>query len=427
MPLVSTCTSPQLACLPWEYLYDATRNNFFALSTKTPIVRYLDLPLAESELTVDGPLQILVILSDPVDLEPRLDVEQEWNQMQAVFQELEEASKVSLHHLPNVTRLELQRYLREHKVDILHFIGHGLYDEQDHEGLLVFENGDRQAELVSADVLASLLTDRMPRLVYLNSCETARSGVNTSFAGTAQKLVQKGLPAAIAMQVAISDERAGQIAHEFYLTLIAGHPVDVALAEGRKAVFNPNEPSEWGTPVLFMRTPDGIIIDDQEILEEEEMDNPTQRWWDQLPQRIESSGGDVIIGKVENASGQTAIGKNITQSIQEALGEPTPDDDTLIEQAFAPLKAILPQLDSARRSFAEFQIELLNGELSKIDDNEMPSATMIIQVGDWLLENVPEMESALDDLLATPAVGRVLARVGEAAIEWVQRRFGNAI
>jgi len=251
--------SPQLACIPWEYLYDAEKDNFFALSTQTPIVRYLDIPIAESDLTIDGPPQILIILSNPTDVEPCLDVEQEWQQIRVAFQKLEEAKQVRLHYLPNVTKSKLQQYLREHKIDILHFIGHGFYDEQNNEGFLVFENNDRQAELISAEVLATLLKDYMPRLVYLNACETARSGLHVSLAGIAQKLIQKGLPAAIAMQTAVSDARAAEIAQEFYLTLISGYPVDVALAEGRKAVFNPSEETEWGIPVLFMRTPDGDL------------------------------------------------------------------------------------------------------------------------------------------------------------------------
>jgi len=34
---------PELAHLPWEYLYDPLLNRFFVLSAETPLVRYLDL------------------------------------------------------------------------------------------------------------------------------------------------------------------------------------------------------------------------------------------------------------------------------------------------------------------------------------------------------------------------------------------------
>src|SRR4029079_2969108 len=37
-------SAPELANLPWEYLYNSALNRFPALSTETPVVRYLELP-----------------------------------------------------------------------------------------------------------------------------------------------------------------------------------------------------------------------------------------------------------------------------------------------------------------------------------------------------------------------------------------------
>ncbi|MGH7453314.1 MAG: hypothetical protein ACRENG_18335, partial [bacterium] len=34
--------TPELAALPWELLYNSALNQFFSLSVKTPVVRYLD-------------------------------------------------------------------------------------------------------------------------------------------------------------------------------------------------------------------------------------------------------------------------------------------------------------------------------------------------------------------------------------------------
>jgi len=195
--------SSLLAQLPWEYLYDTARDDFFALSIQTPIVRYLDMSLAESSMQVEEPLHILVIIADPVDLQPRLDVEREWILLRAAFQDLVDAQKIRLHRLPNANKLELQRYLRGNRIDIFHFIGHGYFDEQDGEGNLIFEDGQRQAEPISADALARLLKDKMPHLVYLNSCDTAQTGPYDPLTGTAQKLVQHGIPAVVAMQSTI--------------------------------------------------------------------------------------------------------------------------------------------------------------------------------------------------------------------------------
>lgn len=305
--------SQELAHLPWEYLYDVTRDDFFALSIHTPIVRYLDLPTAESAMNVEETVHILIIIAHPINLQSHVDADQEWQQIQMAFQELEAAQKVKLHRLPKATRLDLQRYLRQHRIHVLHFIGHGQFDQENEEGGLIFENSKGQAELVSATLLARLLKDHMPQLVYLNSCNTAKTGYLDPLSGVAQQLVQHGVSAVVAMQTAIHDEKAIQIAHEFYLALIDGYPADAALVEGRKAVFCTDGLAEWGTPVLFMRTSDGMLWN-MDHSERETAKDQTRLGPMQQPNQMNTSGGDVISGTVSNTTGNTAIGKNITQS-----------------------------------------------------------------------------------------------------------------
>ena len=100
--------------------------------------------------------------------------------------------------------------------------------------------------------------------------------VEDPFAGVAASLVQREIPAVIAMQFEITDRAAIVFAHEFYAAVADGYPVDSAVAEARKAIFADANDIEWGTPVLFMRVPDGRIFDvaprapDVEAVEEPE-------------------------------------------------------------------------------------------------------------------------------------------------------------
>jgi hypothetical protein len=71
-------------------------------------------------------------------------------------------------------------------------------------------------------------------------------------------------------------------------------------------------------------------------------------------------------------------------------------------------------------------MKLLEGELTKTEEGQSPSASAITQIGDWLLGNVPSVAEALASLFATPAVGKVVGKAGEAAVEWVRARFGGA-
>ena len=96
----------------------------------------------------------------------------------------------------------------------------------------------------------------------LNSCEGARTSAVDPFAGIATSIVALGIPAVVAMQFEISDKAAITFAEELYQSLIARQdPIDVAVAEARKAVFTEVNETEWATPVLFLRNEDGRLFD----------------------------------------------------------------------------------------------------------------------------------------------------------------------
>ena len=60
---------------------------------------------------------------------------------------------------------------------------------------------------------------------------------------------------------AITDRAAIEFARAFYEALTDNLPVDAAVAEARKAVsLAMTYTVEWGTPVLYMRAPQGVIF-----------------------------------------------------------------------------------------------------------------------------------------------------------------------
>jgi hypothetical protein len=148
-------------------------------------------------------------------------------------------------------------------------------------------------------------------------------------------------------------------------------------------------------------------------------------WWEDVSIQ---SGGDVVVGQVSAGAKGVAIGKN--QAVYGTLGEPVPGDKQAIEEQFARVTAALQklqgQMDANTAKIAEFQLKLLQGELTKTDKDETPSASTITQVGDWLLDNIPSIAESLTSLFATPAVGKIVGKAGEVAIRWVRQRFGKA-
>ncbi len=266
----------QLASLPWEFLYRKENREFLNLSLYTPIVRYLDVQRPYSPLPLEPPLRILVVISDPDDY-PQLDLHIERARIEASWARQE---AVQVDFLEEATIPALQDRLRK-PYHVLHFMGHGDFDERSGEGVMVMKDEDGCGALVSGDKLGILLRD-VPtmRLVFLNACETATLSPEEEldpFAGVATATVMSGISAVVAMQFPISDYAAVTFARQVYSLLAQGYPVDYAVTEARKAVSLavPNT-MEWGTPVLFMRAPNGIIFQAAEPRVRKE---PADRAW----------------------------------------------------------------------------------------------------------------------------------------------------
>ncbi len=457
--------APELAALPWEYLFDTANNRFLVLSGATPIVRYLALPLAAETLQATHPLRLLVMIADATDVWPRLNVTEERRRLQGALRDLVARGDVEITWMEQATLSELQRTLRRGHYHLFHFIGHGWFDRTSQNNGLILENEQGKGEQVETERVGVLLHNHPTlRLAFLNACEGARFVEGQPLTGVAQHLVQQGLPAVIAMQFPVSDRAAITLAHEFYSALADQYPVDAALTEARTAIYGLKSVMEWGTPVLFMRSPDGKLWQEKEENMSKQQSDPRQIntgggayiggnvntgsgdfiGRDKIVHGDEVKGdkvmgdkvqgdkvqghkatGDVIVATVGAGSQNVAVGKNIQQIINQ-LGAPTPADKQAIEKQFERLFALLnsPTLDPRKAGRAEAELENLKGELTKTADGEIPNASTISRIGDWLLANVPELAQAVTELFGLPAVGRVLGKAGEAAVAWWKARFG---
>ena len=255
--------TPELAELPWEFLYDRSRNRFVCLADRTPLVRFLEVPDPPRPLRVSPPLRVLVMISSPRDASfAELDVEQEWAKLHGVLSELEQAGLVQLERLETASLAALRQRLRRDDWHVLHFIGHGGFDTHAKDGVLVLEDQAGGSRLVTAQALGVPLHNHDAlRLVVLNACEGARSDPTDPFAGTAQTLIQQGIPAVVAMQFEITDRAAIAFTSELYAAVADGYPLDAALSQARQAIYTDVSEIEWATPVLYLRAPDGHIFD----------------------------------------------------------------------------------------------------------------------------------------------------------------------
>src|SRR5215218_9656074 len=250
----------ELAVLPWEFLYDAERDRYPSLSSNTPLVRYLDLPQPVEPLRVSPPLRVLGMVTSPLGLDP-LDVEHEKRLVEEAIKGLREGGLLELTWLEGQTWRHLQRAMRRGPWHVFHFVGHGGFDRATEEGAIALSNDAGHMHLLRATGLAELLDDHYPlRLVFLNSCEGARGSERDAFSSTAATLVRRGVPAVVAMQYEITDKAAIEFSSAFYEALADSLPVDAAVTEARTAV-SMDSMLEWGTPVLYMHSPDGRVFD----------------------------------------------------------------------------------------------------------------------------------------------------------------------
>ncbi|MBX2998646.1 MAG: CHAT domain-containing protein [Caldilineaceae bacterium] len=250
--------APELAALPWEFLYHASRDKFLVLDMDTPLVHSLELAEAVSPIAIAPPLRILAIFSNPPGAGPPLNVEAEWQILQESLADL--GQRVVVERLAAPTLPALQRALSRQEPHILHFVGHGLFEDEAGGGMLLFEDERGDPALVEAERLGRLLANvRNLRLAVLNACEGGRTSASDPFAGVAQTLLRQGIPAVIAMQFPISDTASLTFSHEFYASLADGHPLDRALTGARLAIYTRHGSSEWATPRLFMHAADGVL------------------------------------------------------------------------------------------------------------------------------------------------------------------------
>ncbi len=224
---------PELADLPWEFLYDADDDWFLALSGSTPLVRYVQLAAQPRPLRVTLPLRVLVIRSEPDDC-PELDLDAEWAQVRAALGGLLDSGAITVTDLATPTLSELRRVLLAGQFHVLHYMGHGAFGPEA-GGTLLFTDLAGHSVPVTGERLSVILRDHTSlRLAILNACEAGRTDPGDPFGGVADTLVRRGIPAVIAMQFEVSDSAAIEFAPALYGALAAGRPVDEAVAEARK-------------------------------------------------------------------------------------------------------------------------------------------------------------------------------------------------
>jgi hypothetical protein len=259
--------APEIAALPWEYVHDRQRDIFFAVSSDTPISRFIEpQQVFPPPPPPEGKLRLLAVVSDPQNLDDyglqHLDAEKELKTLNEALQRLKSQDLLEeIAPLRHAVRADISEALRTHRPHVLHFIGHGAFANE--RGFLILENEGHQVQEMSDRAFRELLEGQPDtRLVLLNACQGATRAAGDAMVGMGPQLVGRGVPAVVAMQYPVYDRAAISFTREFYRALAHWYPIDVALSQARRAVYLDFglDRRDWGVPVLFMRDREGILF-----------------------------------------------------------------------------------------------------------------------------------------------------------------------
>jgi len=276
---------PELAALPWEYLYSPERRLFLAASVETPLSRYLNLPEPIRQLAAPAQINLLVVMPQ----NSGLDIVAEREMLETIAAKLR--GKINLDFLEGqATQKAIREALRQKEYHILHYAGHGAFKRENvaqaskpahasiadqmsalhlssevtEEAFIYLDHAEKFTEPVSAEQFAHFFTDYpFTRLVFLNACQGATRSSQQALVGLAPQLVLAGVPAVVAMQNKIDNDEAILFATEFYAELCSardGGQVEVAISRARKALLQERPVSTvFGNPVLYLRAEKGRL------------------------------------------------------------------------------------------------------------------------------------------------------------------------
>jgi len=260
---------PDLAWLPWEFLYDARRADFLALSVLTRVVRDSGRPPRDLVTLVPPPIRALVVTAD---LNGEMGAADEVSQLRRIAARSRGRLQVTVR--PNRTADEFKAAVRAGGYHVLHFIGTATPagpNGTGPAGLVLMPKRPKNPKapkrrkpqpdtddipddpvVTVGDLLGH--TGRLPagvRLVLLDACHS------DELAARLAETVQ----AAVGVRGLITVNACTSFTLELYRAIARGEPLDTAVTAGRRQVDHRLSGSrEWGLQTFYLQTPDGEFV-----------------------------------------------------------------------------------------------------------------------------------------------------------------------
>lgn len=329
-------TAPELHAIPWELLRDPGAGDVpqdVTAATATPFSRYLAGQWTPGSPILKRPIRMLVAIADPVDLEENglapLNAEGEWNLLQEA---LGGHPNIQMVRMPGPCTLPALEAELAKGFHILHFIGHGAWQDETREAVLYLANADNRlvpvkeaavGEMIARQLSGAAHEDDRLRLVYLSSCETAARDCSDAFRGMAPRLVASGVPAVLAMQDVVPVKTALAFGKAFYTALLDHGQIDRAANAARSSLLTAGIRGA-GIPVLFMRLHSGQLFGKRGSIVGDVSDSA----WRALIDRVRNKQCVPILGPGA-ASALLPMPEDVARALVAARGYPFSDGEDL--------------------------------------------------------------------------------------------------
>lgn len=269
--LTIDAVDPRVLRLPWELLADEDGHVFNA-SPSIVVRRRLHKVKQAKQAPLSLPLRVLMVISRP-DGVGFIDPRSSAVALLDALASLGDQAQVEFLRPPTVKALTARLSDPDQPpVHVVHFDGHGIYDERVGLGYLLFENDDHGRDAVNANRLGTLLNQANIPLMVLDACQTGDAGDLNAFTGVAARLIKSGVGSVLAMNYSVLVETTRRLTAVFYRELARGRSIGQALDKarldlladtGRHRLYRPASGREetihlhdWFLPSLYQQQED---------------------------------------------------------------------------------------------------------------------------------------------------------------------------
>jgi hypothetical protein len=250
--------SSRLAALPWEFLCAPSQpgndDRFLVLMPGVMLSRTVPSGWSERTALAMEDVRVLPVVGDAdkdylglVDYEPALD---------AIAALNDRPDFTILDPVVQATEKQLAAAVAEQQPHLVHYIGHGRFDERSGTGALALRAEDGDTEWIEEERLADRIctTGWKPRIVVLHACEGGRNEYDFRHAGLAPTLVRRGVQCVVAMQYPVTNQTANEFSAGLYDALAQHQDLDQAVQSARQRIWTQTQDARLlGVPMVYQR------------------------------------------------------------------------------------------------------------------------------------------------------------------------------